>query len=291
MNPNQSYRDCINSAYFQYQRLYFWTQHKGYDKMKFKAVIQTFKDSLNQIIGTSQTIFKAYVLSPAQLLSNRCQYFMETLDVLVFYLVKCICNVVLTDREVCFSLTEPGWVHIIRTFRSIFQTIGRLRDEFILFDDEYERIESTLSQTYLLVKKVYSDFYRKTVRDWVREIDFIYGIGVQSQTVDRFLSLHLMIGLSFLGAFFNDFRVHFHINRSYIMKKLIHSPNTQFRQQLVFNSLDIVCVQYLNDKNLIRWAQPFQSNIWRNAFANIFTDLDQNTGQQLNIDMNAANTV
>ena len=32
---------------------------------------------------------------------------------------------------------------------------------FILFDDEYERIENTLTQTYFLVKEVYKDFYKK----------------------------------------------------------------------------------------------------------------------------------
>ena len=191
----------------------------------------------------------------------------------------------------CFSLTKPGWVHIFRTYRRVFQCLQRLRDEYIIFDDELERIENILSQTEDLVKGVYKDFYRKTLRDWLDESDFFYCTPGAPQSLERVLVLHLAVGQSLIAAFFDDFRLLSNLYRTKYLEIFTQPPDIQFPQQMALHQIQPTLEQYLNDKNLCQWAQPFRANIWKTTFNHIFADFDQMTANQLRIDLNAANTV
>ena len=70
-NPNLTIEECINSALFQYQRLYYWTQNNGYKRYIFKRMIDTFRKCFIEIVDRSEQIFKnSYLKSGTSIVQN-----------------------------------------------------------------------------------------------------------------------------------------------------------------------------------------------------------------------------
>ena len=54
---------------------------------------------------------------------------------------------------------------------STFRKLNEIRTEFVLYEDENDRIGNSLDQTKTLIKDIYRQFYKKLLRaEWLNEI-------------------------------------------------------------------------------------------------------------------------
>ena len=140
-----------------------------------------------------------------------------------------------------------------------------------------------------MIKDIYRQFYSKLAFEWLDEMYVCYQIDNVSRQITEFLVLHLAVGLSFIAVFCDTFRIDFVDYRKAMFKAL--SP--RFRPTLPHQSSFVTCINtcksYLQDRQVIAEASPFDREPWSSQLNQILTQFNANTGQQLRIDLNAAN--
>jgi hypothetical protein len=81
----------------------------------------------------------------------------------------------LTSIDKSFTFCKQGFVLLLRTYRKCFDFIQQLKNRYIVFDDEYDRIAIVLNKTKDSVKGIYRDCYTKLSMDCFFEIENIFG--------------------------------------------------------------------------------------------------------------------
>ncbi len=173
----------------------------------------------------------------------------------------------LTNLHQSFPLCKPGFVPLFRTFKKCFNFIHRLKNNFILFDYEFNRITKALSPIKLTIKAIYRDLYRKLTLDCIREINSMYEVFTLIDSPQNSIGtkFHVCVGTSFVAPFVHDFRKQSHVFKQRLQK--LH--DTPIIRQLVGQDLiDTwnVCLDWLKLKEEIKKGLPFKSQLWRNFF-------------------------
>ena len=299
--------DNIDSAHFQYQRLYYWVTHNGDNKRKFVKIIDSFNDFLFDIRNRSEEIFDIKIVLSLQCLPPTYPFSAEVFDHLVYYLVKANCSVLLSTvalflqpmhslqisdlvtQGISYSLCKPGWIPLFQTLDTVLSELDDLKTYYISYDDEFNRISNTCLQTKRMIKDIYRQFYSKLAFEWLDEMKVCYRLTQTTKKSIELLALHLAVGLSFIAVFCDTFRSKFCDYRRMMFRALRPQIRPTLAHQRAFVACINPCNTYLRDRQLIAAASPFTRNPWRSQLNQIFTQFDRNSGQQLNIDLNAAN--
>ena len=302
----------VNSGHFQFERLYYWWKNNGNGKNKFKRIVDQYIECQNNSINCSDSVIDNQIIPSLAVLPNSYEYSVEVLDHLVYYVVKANCSVILSttsklfkkmhslqspnlvQRNTSYSLCKPGWVPLFLTMHSVLNTIDRLNNNYITFDDEFERISNTCLQTKQMVKNIYRQFYNKLSYECIQEI--AHTLARTFRTSDpkkaEFIQMHLSVGQAFIGAFVDDFRRDFNHYRKTIWRSLnsyaSRPPGQLNVQQSRFADCTTVYQAYFRDRNVMRNAMPFQSNPWRQHLAAVVAQMDQLHPDHFKVDLNVA---
>ena len=144
-----------------------------------------------------------------------------------------------------------------------------------------------------MIKDIYRQFYSKLAFEWLDELKICYPFRFSSPEIPEFFVLHLAVGLSFIAVFCDTFRYDFAKYRKAMFNALrgCLSSSQYINSQ---NPIQIAkcidtCKLYLQDRQLIAAATPFDRDPWRSHLFQIIIKFNSKSGQQLNIDLNAAN--
>ena len=309
--PTVNITQNVNSGHFQFERLYYWWRNNGNGKKKFKKIVDQFIECQKNSINCSKTMIEILIMPSIVVLSNSYRFHVEVFDQLVYYAVKANCSVILSttsklfkkmhslqiqtlvQRNTSYSLCKPGWVPLFRTMHSVLNTIDRLNNKYIIFDDEFERISNTCLQTKQMIKNIYRQFYNKLSMEWIKEIKNTLTRTIRTsdnKTVD-FIQMLLAVGQAFICAFVDNFRFSFDQHRKTcwsLLNRYANSPGKLSAPQRHFIDCKTVYQAYFCDRNLMRNAMPFQSNPWRQHLAAVIAHMDQLPPDHFQIDLNVA---
>ena len=307
VNQTTQYPANISSGFHEYQRLYFWWRNEGNNRLVFRRVVDSLRTGFEDIVNRSQYIYDSYILPTNRDICQTYDYHLEVTEVLIQYLVKTDCYMILSSiavflkkvhslqipllvrRKVCFCMSKPGWVPIFRTMRTALHNVGEIETLYIDFDDEFNRISTIISNTKQMIRNIYRDFYRKLIADWVTEINKMAELKNLYTNSEDFVIIHLAVGLSFLVAFVDDFRSASRFYRKFLMSVLEFTSEEP--HQMLLNNYDVICTEYQTHPQVIQTAMPLLWPLWQQEIPSVdFKDWDQMDGQQLDIDLNAADS-
>lgn len=315
----QPLSEFAESAVQQYNKLFVWSTLGGYNRAKFSAILEQFRDDLSGIHNQNVDIFDDRISPEMEwLLADRGYEFVEeVVDVLVHYLCRatcfCLTKVVATlfrvmhglqnyphcRNDVAYSLGKPGWTEIFVTLEEFVRVFDQLRDIYLFFDDEMERIFQTFSDTQIMIKKFYQFFYTKLSWEWHREVVRIANqvnnpalTAQQIQLFNDLMVLETVVGIAFSVRFANHFRFGFNSLRRDMFR--IHDLVINFQAPHNYHRF-ATCLptvrQYMADPMAVRTARPFESNHWSNYLNQLIPDLMALTAQGVGLDMNEADRV
>ena len=306
LNQSSQYAHNISSAYFQYQRLYFWWRNGGDTKFKFKTILDSLKAGLEDILRQSEDINHTYIL-PSIVKLNNYKYYPEVWDRLIQYLAKANCYMILSSiavflkkvhslqmqslvrKKICYSMCKPGWVPIFRTMTTCLQSVERIESIYIVFDDEFNRISTIFRETMRIIKQIYRNFYKKLVSDWLEEINKIGGLKNLYPNSEQFISVHVAVGHSFMSAFVDNFRKESRFYRKFLFSVLDYYSTDPHQQ--ILNQLVTICNEYLTHPQEIQRAMPLLWPMWQNEIPSVdFNDLNQMSAKDVRIDLIAADS-
>ncbi len=119
---------------------------------------------------------------------------MKVIKELVYYSAKAACFVIIStvanffeqihslqdinltsfSRNFTFSkprfVSKPPFVPPLRTLYTCYEYIQQLKNSYIVFDDEYNRIASVLNKTKDMVKGIFREYYKKLSMNCFNEI-------------------------------------------------------------------------------------------------------------------------
>ncbi len=167
---------------------------------------------------------------------------------------------------------------LFRTFKKCFNFIHRSKNNYIVFDDEFNRIEKALSQLKLIIRAIYRDFYRKLTFDCIREISSVYEVFTLIDSPENaiVMKFHVCVETSFVAEFVDDFRKQSHVFKQRLQKLHVKPNKRQLVGQALINTWN-VCLDWLKLKDEIKRDLPFESQLWRNFFATEIIVYDQST--------------
>jgi hypothetical protein len=140
-------------------------------------------------IISSTEILTAIIAMPLNVIYD---YTMEVTDKLIYYLVNAVCFMVistvanfyeqihyiqdmnLTSYDRSFTLCKRAFVPLLRTSKKCYEYIQHLKNNYILFDEEYNRIARGLNKTKFMVKEINTSLYLKLSLKCYREIENIW---------------------------------------------------------------------------------------------------------------------
>ena len=269
---SNTFKETLVSVLFQYRRLYFWWRNEGDDRRKFKAIINTFEAIQKEVVDRTQDINDNQIMYGINSILNYPNH-IAVFDHLVYYLVKAFCSRILsTTRRISqmfarittatldytppelTHLSKPGWVPLFRTMYSTFRKLNAIRTEFVVYEDENERLFYALDKTKVLIKDIYRQFYKKLLVEWINELYVLLNNNYPAitQLGRNVVVLHTISGISFLSAFIDDFRFSGQEYRKIIIRIMRKTPDATSPQQHALPVLSVGIRDYLRDKTAHR---------------------------------------
>ena len=311
------YSFTCQSANMMTTKRFLWERINGNNRLRFTSIIQAFTHKMTAITDRTGHLHNTILLQIFAVLHERYnQYDTEVMDVMVLYLVRAACFNIMTimaqlfqtlhsriqvpilcNYAISYAMMKPGWVHILKTRNAIETALDVLRTQYIIFDDECERIDRTLDDTQQTAKKVYRLVYSKITMEWINEEIMILNRTQQLNIpmLAQVLVFHLACGLSLGAAFHESYRLIWNRRRK-IMFTMLRMPRPQppigpLAQYEQFLDCRQLVTQYLNDPQAIDAAEPFNNPIWYQHIMQRFPHLNVFTPANVGIDMAQADLV
>ena len=318
--PNYPVERFLAAVHMAFQKLYVWLNSNGDNRLRFTNIRTTLDNSLNTITNRSQELMNLWIIPPLSVSNDLTKY--EVFDQLVYYLVKGNCSMILNTIGVFleqvynllnppllqvrmgYFFAKPGWTPLLRTIHSFMATIDSVNTQYVVFEDEYQRIADTCDQTKKMVKEMYRQLYGQLLREWGKEFKNTLDTFATNQwtpdirIASEVIIMNLSVGLSFMAVFVDVFRIECAEYRKYIKEKFIFDVNISNQWDGLLTNDQVIAVQtifqdYLRDRNAIQNGLPFQPPLWTsNPILNsLWTSLQTLTTGQFNLNLADADTV
>ena len=313
--------DCVTSAFNQYKKQFVWIKNGGNTKKKFKALLEVYVQQLNQNLVNGQEIETNYLVPIYEQLSDdqHRAYDIETMDVIYLYLVRAICHIhlstaltftqrllatidsppVLNRYDRGYQMCKPGWTQIFDSIRSAQDQFYQLRQRYIVFDDETERLGQTLDNSRNSIKAIYRGYYYKISKQWIEELSKMsYYIrqtartgltNADSQIVGSLMQLQLIFGLVCTTKFHAVFRTTFSVLRKGIQQSFRSAIGKVLHVQL-YKACVTPMDEYLRNFANLRQKEVHECKIWTDFLGQHIPDLLTLQPNDVGLDMAVADT-
>ena len=281
LNLNLALNLVMEGVIKEYIKVLHFQQKNGKNRLRFKAISTTLSVGLTRISKNSETILETFIktfLSYIEIQYNVNEQSITIIETLIYWLVCGSCFMVLQQTAYFlrylrhfennqlrtnkrqYILNKGGITQSVKTLNIVYRIIEELRNQFMSFDDIYERISNTLDETKLLVKDLYRDYFKYVSNVWFEEIRDIY---ITNQpNADLVMKLHLISGLSFVMSFINDFRGPSHTYRRQLLRQrnMILFGTTATMD--AFNQFWDLSDNWLIQSNPSEIEEPFVNQYW-----------------------------
>ena len=296
------------SALTFYNKLWVWIREGGNLRLRFLEIVDHYCFQFVQTIEQCQQLYYSVIEPSIHWLSNSFTHYIETMDLLMLYLIRglCYCFIVnvfalfhvlimeLDCPHLCrfmrgFSMCKPGWVPFIETMKYVLTLLDNNRTAYLIYDDELERINETFDDTKVMIKNIYKHFYYRLSSNWSTELTLITGEiiggGLDAQTQDRLahmMEAQLMFGLAFTCKFNAQFRSTFHILRAKIRQDFAYCTGNEPCLQR-FQLCGPVIQQYYADIAAIAQAEPPNCPLWQQHMHHVSSNFRTLQPQDVNL--------
>lgn len=276
------YITYVESTVRHYLKLWVFGSEIGFSRIRFTEIVNHYRNQFNQIRLQSINLEAVLVVSVDWIRLRHFPYEIETMDLMVLYLMRAMCycfvaNVfaffhqlntevdseTLKGQNRSFAFSRPGWVQFFNTIYHVLNVLEHQRTAHIIYDDELDRINNTFEETSETIKKIYKQCYRRLSYYWRSEI--FYAVDnlranpytqPQKITFIYFELFQVMFGLAFTARFYNLNRLTFKNSRRRLLTFFTDHCHGAAQVYQLLRSFHAFVNQYLSNGNDIQTASP-----------------------------------